>query len=1214
MAESEDTKDVKKTASLMISYSRKDKDFVKQLYDSLIARGFSREDIWVDWKGIPLSADWRAEITKGIQSANAFIFVISPDSVASEVCAEELEIAADSNKRFIPILHREPGKGAKLHPKISSHNWVFIRDEQELEKMLPALVDAINTDLGWLAQHTRLFNRAKEWDTKGRNDSYLVRGNDLQDAESFITEGATGKEPPPTQLHVDYVQASKKFAENVRRRNRSIAGVVGVALVALSIFAMIQRNQALDNRDTANTQEAIAQANATEANQQRATAQANEKIAQENEATANKNAREANALALATEAINQKGNDTQLGLMLALLSIQGTQPDGVVLPESKSALFASLNTPNVLFTWQDDSIISAVAFNQNGNYIAFGDDNGQVQILDAESHNLIQSFQFDDTINGLDFSPDGQRLGVAIWNSVTEVGSAEVVNVETGDELFQLAGHDGYKVNDIDYSPDGKLIATGGGDWYVKIWNADTGSIRVTLPSHTDSVTSVAFSPDSTRLVSGSLDDTVILWDLETNSLLNKFRPDGFNTKENYVRSVAFNPWGDRIIASGYRTVVVWDAFDYTEVHRLRGNQTDVYSVAFAPDGLSILTASSGVKIWDSYNGTERFNLSAHRGEVTAATFSPDGNYILTGSWDTTVKLWSANLLIETLKLKQNVGSNLDANYSPDGRLIVAADEWGNIVLYDSETGEVVNGWTEADDVLVNSATFSPVDNQRIVTADSNGNIMVWEIGKDGPVLVTGDGDASDGAASAVFSPDGNSILSADYNGIATIWDANSGAQIMTLDGNDGNRVFDAQFSDDGNYIVTASEDNTARIWDAKTGEILTTLTGHTDYVLTAAFSHDGKFVYTAGYDNTIRKWDAHTGDLLLTITGHTGRVLDLEVSPDDTLLVSGSADTTVKVWNTQSGKEIFNYLGNNEEANSVAFNHDGTRVLTAGSDETTKEFMIDYDDLLRTAQLYELRPLLPEECQRFLHQDNCALTLFGDKASTAETQPTPAVVEQPTEAVVESTPTPIPEPTQTPKTSNDEGQSSYKLDLDTVLDTWDVFMPTGVESQVSAGADGGSLSVQLSQYEEKLPRFYLVNREFDYSNVRVELSTTNYGNNSNGVILLCQVSDAGWYEFQISNAGLYTINAYDPSSTLDQGFIQLTNGGAPAIHAGKSQNVYAAECHGNELYLYANDTLITTYTDTSYGFTSGYVGFGIASPDLLPVDVSIDSVTVTEQ
>ena len=100
--------------------------------------------------------------------------------------AAELAIAAESNKRFVPILYREPGKSAALHAKISSHNWVFMRDEQEVEKNLPPLVQALNTDLDWLAQHTRLLNRALEWQGKARNDSYLVRGTDLQDAQSFI--------------------------------------------------------------------------------------------------------------------------------------------------------------------------------------------------------------------------------------------------------------------------------------------------------------------------------------------------------------------------------------------------------------------------------------------------------------------------------------------------------------------------------------------------------------------------------------------------------------------------------------------------------------------------------------------------------------------------------------------------------------------------------------------------------------------------------------------------------------------------------------------------------------------------------------------------------------------------------------------------------------------------------------------------------------------
>ena len=1177
----------RKTASLMISYSRKDKVFVKQLYDSLLARGFAPEDIWVDWEGIPLSADWMAEITKGIQSSNAFIFVISPDSVASEVCAKELEIAANSNKRFIPILYREPGKDSNLHPKISSHNWVFIRDEQELEKMLPALVDAINTDLDWLAQHTRLFNRAKEWESKGRNDSYLVRGNDLQDAETFISQGAAGKEPPPTQLHVEYVQAAKKFAESVRRRNRVIAAVVGVALVALSIFALIQRGEALINLDTANTAEAVAQANATEANQQRATAQANEQIAMTNEAIANENAREASALALSSEAINQKNSDTQLSLMLSLLSIQQTSVDNYVLPESKSALFASLNTPNVLYTWENGSIVSAVAFDPNGKYLALGNEDGLVQVVDAVSREILYTLQFAGDVSGLDFSPDGESLGIASAD-----GTAKVVDTASGDDLFSLAGHDGYGVYSLKFSPDGTMIATGGGDWNVKIWNAGNGSIKVTLPSHTASVTSVDFGPDSARLVSGSEDDTVILWDLETNSLLNKFRPDGFDAGGNQVTSVAFNPWGDRIIAGGlYGNVVVWNAYDYTELQRLRGNRAKVYAVDYAPDGLSMLTASSGVKIWDYYVGTERYNLSSHRGEVTSATYSQDGNFILTGSWDGTAKLWAANLLVDTLKIKYNICANVDANYSPDGQFIVVSDVCGRVVVYNAQTGGVVSEWRTDD--WANQADFDPQNSQRIVASDLSGNLFVWDVGKDTPVFSI---QAHDGYINSTeYSPDGSMILSAGDDGIIRLWDAQNGNQLREITRDGGVRI--ARFTRDGGQIAAADWDKTAYIFDANSGEQLVELKGHKDQILAFAFSHDGNYVYTASYDSTIRKWDLRTGAELLVMNGHTSRVLDLDLSPDDSLLVSGSADTTVRVWDTETGKEQYNYVGNNEDSNSVAFSADGQSILTASSDETTKEFTIDYETLLNIAQDYELRPLTSEECQRFLYQNDCALTLFGGTSSTNDVSSSPAVQSTPTpasEQPAQATSTPVAEqpapatatPTPAPTTVSADTGAFYTEEFDANPDTWDGFMVTGTDNQVNAGVDSGSFFVQLSPDSEKIPRFYLMNPAFDYSGVQLELTTTNYGNNANGVSLVCNYDGTNWYEFTVSNAGLYSINAYDPTATALQGYVQLAGGGSGAIKSGQVTNVYRAICNGSELTLYINDTLVKTIVDDRYNLT----------------------------
>ena len=1209
MVETTQDTPVRNNASVMISYSRKDVVFVRQLFEGLLGQGFVKEDIWVDWEGIPLTADWMAEITKGIQSTNAFIFVISPDSLASEVCAKEIAIAVESNKRFIPILYREPAKGTTLHAKISSHNWVYMRDEPELEKNLPLLVEALNTDLDWLAQHTRLLNRALEWERKAKNDSYLVRGSDLQEAQSFMEQGAAGKEPGPTALHVEYVQAAREHAAVIRRRNRIITAVVGVALFVLTIFSLIQwaravvsENEAVANLHIANTQES------------RALTQ--EAIAVDAQARAEKEARAASAQALAAEAFNQKDNDAQLALMLALLSIQETEPDQTVLSESKSALFASLNSPNVLYTFpKSNGVVWSVAYDPNGIYVATGDETGQVLIWKVQDRELAREpIEFGESINGMDFSPDGKRLAIAVGD-----GKARVLDVESGETVFTLEGHEG-AVNDIDFSADGKLIATAGADLTVKLWFADLGSLRVTLFDHQDSVTAVDFGPEgSNLLVSGSEDDIAILWAVNTDGvdLLQILRPDGLNGNQP-VRSVAFSPWGDRLLTGGYRTVVVWN-IDGTEIHRLRGNQADVWAVAFTPDGLSMLTASSGVKIWDWLYGTERSNLSAHRGEVTSAAYSSDGNHIVTGSWDLTSKLWSANLLIESLRLKHHNSPNYDANYSPDGRWIVTTGASGYVLVHDAQTGDVVNQWVL--DVNISAASFD-AQSQRIVSGDDNGQVIVWVPGKDEPALVINAHEA--GVTSAVLSPDGRTILSASYDGTAKVWDAESGQELHTLDNNPKFRVFNARFSDDGGRIVTANEDKVARIWDSQSGNLLWELNGHTDYVQTAVFSHNGNFVYTGSYDNTIRKWDAKTGESLQTLAGHTGKVNDLNVSPDDKLLASGSADTTVKIWDLEAGKEIFNYLGNNEDSNSVAFRPDGNRVLTASNDGTSKEFKINYDELLEVAQKYELRALTAEECQSLLKRIDCSLDLFGQEVSSAATPasaptsiaaaPSISTATSMPEVKVESTATapPVLATATAEAQAAPETQSFYTEEFDGNLDSWSSAMSSGIESQVKMSINGGVLAVQLSPYEDKIPWVQLINEDFTYTDVQVEAVTTNNGNNANGVTLVCRHSDAGWYEFVVSNAQLYAIYAYDALGSVQPGYFEMAAGGSTTVKSGHITNVYTAVCKGNELTLLVNGTPVKSITDTRYNFTEGKIGIGASSPQMLPVDIEFESVTIS--
>ncbi|NUM47848.1 MAG: TIR domain-containing protein, partial [Anaerolineales bacterium] len=124
-----------------LSYARKDTEFAKALYDRLLSEGF---DIWVDWEDIPPSSKWLDEILNGIQTSDAFIFIISPDSLVSEVNTQELEQAIKQSKRLIPILHRNPDKQQPIHPEIASINWIYMLDAEELDRQFPVLAGVLS--------------------------------------------------------------------------------------------------------------------------------------------------------------------------------------------------------------------------------------------------------------------------------------------------------------------------------------------------------------------------------------------------------------------------------------------------------------------------------------------------------------------------------------------------------------------------------------------------------------------------------------------------------------------------------------------------------------------------------------------------------------------------------------------------------------------------------------------------------------------------------------------------------------------------------------------------------------------------------------------------------------------------------------------------------------------------------------------------------------
>jgi hypothetical protein len=202
-------------ASVMISYSRKDKTFVKGIYDALVV---GDRPIWVDWEDIPPSNDWLDEIHKGIERADAFIFVLSPDSIKSEVCNWEVDHAVKNGKRIVPIVCRDVDY-REVRKELASLNWIFFRpDGDDFDAAMKLLFKALDVDLRHARYHTKLLVRAIEWERHDFEKSLLLRSKDLQRAKHWLSASALGKEPKPTTLHLSFITASDTLNQSMNKR------------------------------------------------------------------------------------------------------------------------------------------------------------------------------------------------------------------------------------------------------------------------------------------------------------------------------------------------------------------------------------------------------------------------------------------------------------------------------------------------------------------------------------------------------------------------------------------------------------------------------------------------------------------------------------------------------------------------------------------------------------------------------------------------------------------------------------------------------------------------------------------------------------------------------------------------------------------------------------------------------------------------------------
>jgi hypothetical protein len=181
-------------ADVFVSYSRRDSEFVRRVADSISERG---KEVWIDTEGIADGEVFPEAIKRAIEQSDAFLFVITPSSVHSAYCENEVEHAREMQKRIMPVL-REPVPDSELPAEIRDRNWIPFTEDADFEPGMARLLSALDSDLDAAKAHTRWLVKALEWDSEGRDKSFLLRGSELKAAEAWLAASPEDADPAPT--------------------------------------------------------------------------------------------------------------------------------------------------------------------------------------------------------------------------------------------------------------------------------------------------------------------------------------------------------------------------------------------------------------------------------------------------------------------------------------------------------------------------------------------------------------------------------------------------------------------------------------------------------------------------------------------------------------------------------------------------------------------------------------------------------------------------------------------------------------------------------------------------------------------------------------------------------------------------------------------------------------------------------------------------------
>jgi len=483
--------------------------------------------------------------------------------------------------------------------------------------------------------------------------------------------------------------------------------------------------------------------------------------------------------------------------------------------------------------------------------------------------------------------------------------------------------------------------------WETRFLRTQFNSSKNTLHGHTGTVSTVDASKDGKYYASASIYNCAIVWNATDGSKVFEWHPDDDAT------CIRFSPDSSLVgCSTKSNTIAFWSLATGNLVKTLGPFETDVTSFDFCDNMTTLVVGHRfGTNSAREKRGKGRLFLEANPNAPLLQVVSfADGK------------------LIE--ELKGHSGSVTGVNCSDEGNLIVSSSEDSSVKIWTRKKGRFTETGMLPHATPVQNVALSPAAD--FVATGLNENIAcLWNL-KEQKLIRT---MSHDGAVTGVaFSNDGTKLATASDDRTATIWDIETGEQVVDCLGHFG-ELRSVVFSNDSSEVITVSKDSTVRVWNSTQrrssitskphAEIIWDLSIFADQKQAVSVSQDGSICITnlatgipdvqiepidceflsvatsptlpifatGSSDFKVRIWDRKTGSLLKEIVAHEHDIWSVHFSPDGKQLISACANGKVHIWDTLNWQSVA-ILNHPLGVTSAQYSHDGRHILT-GCDDT---------------------------------------------------------------------------------------------------------------------------------------------------------------------------------------------------------------------------------------------------------------------------------------